>query len=138
MKRLWLVLCFFPLYVQAQEKVSYIDEARMLGSVAGQGMACKANRYDDFELLARAIILSKAPSDELQSQALQRFLEEKANAYITTADYVQTDCPDILTRFDKQEIFDAKLYADGSITFKDGSVITPRKPYDATLIYKKK
>lgn len=29
------------------------------------------------------------------------------------------------------------LYADGTIKMPDGQILTPRQPYDATMIYKK-
>ena len=47
------------------------------------------------------------------------------------------ECTLINRRFDRQEIFKAVLYEDGTIKMPDGKVITPRQPYDATMIYKK-
>lgn len=40
-------------------------------------------------------------------------------------------------RFDNQDIFKATLYRDGTIKMPDGTLVTPRQPYDATLVYNK-
>ena len=65
----WAVIgMFWALSAQAQ--MPYLDEVKALGAVAGQGMACGASKYDTFELLARAILISKAPSDKMQSEAV--------------------------------------------------------------------
>ena len=47
------------------------------------------------------------------------------------------NCGDIVDRFDAQEIFNATLYADGTIKMPDGQILTPRNPYDAAMIYDK-
>ena len=65
------------------QTVGYIDEVKTLGYIAGQGMACGASKYGTFELLARAILISKAPSDKMQSEAVYTYNEAKANAYIS-------------------------------------------------------
>ena len=44
----------------AERSVSYLEEVYSLGSVAGQGLACQSNKYDEYELLARAIMIGKA------------------------------------------------------------------------------
>ena len=49
---------------------SYIEEMQSLGAVAGQGLACQAQKYDTFELLARAIMVSKASSDAVQAEGM--------------------------------------------------------------------
>ena len=63
--------------------------------------------------------------------------EEKANAYISKQMDGMYNCAEINRRFDNQEIFNATLYADGTIKMPDGKIITPRQPYDASVIYKK-
>ena len=67
----------------AKAEMAYLDEVRALGAVAGQGLACGAAKYDTFEMLAMAILISKAPSDNLQAQAMYAYNEEKANAYLS-------------------------------------------------------
>ena len=139
MKRFFLGLglgtILLPTIALAQ--MSYLDEVRALGAVSGQGLACGASKYDSFELLARAILISKAPSDSFQAQGMYAYNEEKANAYISKQMDGMYNCAEINRRFDNQEIFNATLYADGTIKMPDGKIITPRQPYDASVIYKK-
>lgn len=119
---------------QAQN-MSYIEEVRALGAVSGQGLACGSSKYETFEMLARAILISKASSDREQARAMQVYNEEKANAYVSKQMDGFFECAQINRRFDAQDIFNAKLYADGTIQMPDGSIITPRAPYDASLVY---
>ena len=123
--------------LNAQAQMPYIEEVRALGAIAGQGLACGSSKYDTFELLARAILLTKSPSDKLQNDAIYAYSEEKANAYMSKEMDGFYECAIINRRFDNQEIFKAVLYADGTIKMPDGQILTPRKPYDATMIYKK-
>lgn len=129
-----MLLLNFP---QAAAQVPYIEEVRALGSVAGQGLACGASKYDAFELLARAILISKAPSNSIQAQGIYAYNEEKANAYISKQYDGFFECDKINRRFDNQAIFQAVLYADGTIKMPDGTIVTPREPYDASQIYQK-
>lgn len=117
------------------QKMSYMEEIRALGAVSGQGLACGSSKYETFEMLARAILISKASSDREQARAMQVYNEEKANTYVSKQMDGLFECAQINRRFDAQDIFNAKLYADGTIQMPDGSIITPRAPYDASLVY---
>lgn len=119
------------------EGVSYIEEMQSLGAVSGQGLACEAKKYDTFELLARAIMISKASSDAEQEKGMQAYNEYKANAFISKMKDGFADCKNIANAFDKQGIFKATLYGNGTIKMPDGTIIKPRHAYDATLVYKK-
>ena len=136
-RNLFVALIFLLSFSEAGAQMSYLDEVRALGAVSGQGLACGASKYDDFELLARAIMLSKAPSDKLRNDAIYAYNEEKANAYFSKQMDGFYECQMINRRFDRQDIFKAVLYEDGTIKMPDGKVITPRQPYDARMIYKK-
>lgn len=129
-------LCAISSYAQAAG-VSYIEEVQSLGAIAGQGLACEAKKYHTFELLARAIMVSKASSDAMQAQGMKAYNEFKADAFISKAKDGFADCRNIAAAFDQQLIFKTTLYGDGTIKMPDGKIITPRKPYDATLVYKK-
>ena len=137
MKSLFVCLCCFLGAFSARAQMPYIEEVRALGAISGQGLACGASKYDTFELLARAILLTKSPSDKLQRDAIYAYSEEKANAYMSKEMDGYFECQQINERFDNQEIFKAVLYADGTIKMPDGQILTPRKPYDASMIYKK-
>lgn len=133
-------LCFLALNVStaaAQERVTYIEEVKALGSVAGQGLVCNASKYDDFEMLARAILLTKAPSDSALQRGVRAYNEAKANAYISKRMDGGYLCGEIRERFNNQDIFQATLYEDGTIQMPNGQLLTPRRPYDASQIYRK-
>lgn len=119
------------------EEVTYIEEMQSLGAVAGQGLACEASKYDTFELLARAIMISKAKSDQEQAEGMQAFNEYKASAFVSKIKDGFAGCDAIADVFNRQKIFKAVLYGDGSIKMPDGKIITPRHAYDATLVYQK-
>ncbi len=121
----------------ANAQMPYIEEVRALGAISGQGLACGSAKYDTFEMLARAILLTKSPSDKLQNDAIYAYSEEKANAYMSKEIDGFYGCAEIIRRFDNQDIFKAVLYADGTIKMPDGKILTPRKPYDARFVYKK-
>lgn len=132
-KLLFLLICLISTPAFAQ--MPYMEEAKALGIIAGQGLACEASKYQTFELLARAIILTKSPSDSQQNAALKAYLEKKADVFVSKQLDNFADCPNIASRFDNQAIFQATLYADGTIKMPDGQILTPRKPYDASSIY---
>lgn len=122
---------------KTKAQMPYMEEVKALGAVSGQGLACGASKFETFELLARAILLTKSPTDKLQNDAIYAYSEAKANAYMSKEMDGFYGCETINRRFDNQEIFKAVLYADGSIKMPDGKLLTPRRPYDARMIYKK-
>ena len=135
---LFLMLAATAIFNPVQaKKISYIEEMQSLGAVSGQGLACEASKYDTFELLARAIMISKAKSDAEQAKGMEAYNEYKANAFISKVKDGFYDCRGIADAFDKQAIFKATLYGNGTIKMPDGTVITPRHAYDATQVYKK-
>ena len=123
--------------VGADEPTSYMDEVRALGAVAGQGLACNSTRLDTFEMIARVILITKARSDTEQAAGMRAYNEEKANAYVSKQMDGFYECAQIVRRFDNQDIFSAKIYADGTIQMPDGALYTPRAPYDATAVSSK-
>ncbi len=121
----------------AQRQMTYVEEVQALGFVAGQGLACGATKQDTFEMLARAIIITKATSDSNQANGMYAFNAAKADAYFSKQMDGFFDCATINRRFDRQDIFKIVLYADGSLKMPDGKVIEPRKPYDARILMTK-
>ena len=120
----------------ARSAEPYLEEVKALGIVSGQGLACGASKFDTFEMLARAILITKASSDRQQAEGMRVYNEAKADAYISKQMDGFFECAQINRRFDNQLIFRATLYADGTIKMPDGQIFTPRNPYDATLVYK--
>lgn len=140
MKFLVAVIAVFMLFgysAQAAEEITYEQEMYALGAVSGQGLACKSQKYHQFELLARALIVSKAANDEMQKEGMRRYSAGKVNAFIAVEESHFADCDVIRAGFDGQKIFKSVLYSDGRIKLYDGTLITPRKPYKASALYEK-
>jgi hypothetical protein len=142
MAKFWGILlsfCSLPLIsVQAADRtVSYLDEVYSLGSVAGQGLACQARKYDEYELLARAIMIGKAQNAEQQKEGIQQYNTGKAEAFMAMEDENFAACDEVNAEFDNQKIFKSTLYSDGRIKLYDGTMITPRKSYNAARLYEK-
>jgi len=116
--------------------VTYMDEVKALGAVAGQGLACGSTRIDTFEMIARTILITKAKSNAEQAAGMRAYNDEKANAYISKQLDGFYECPQIVRRFDNQDVFKVKIYADGTIQMPDGALYTPRAPYDVTAVGK--
>jgi len=134
---LFLLLCLFSIFsVKAEEIVSYMDEVKALGAVSGQGLACGASRYDTFEMIARVILVTKARSNAEQAAGMKAYNNEKANAYVSKQLDGFYECAQIVRQFDNQDIFNDKIYADGTIQMPDGAMYTPRAPYDVMAVYK--
>ena len=116
--------------------LGYIDEMEALGTVSGTAMACGSPKYETFEMLARAILVTKAASDEMQAKGMKAFNFAKVKAFVSKQKDSLLDCDEINARFDKQKIFKTTLYRDGTIKMYDGKVFRPRHPYDTTLLEK--
>ena len=136
MKKFLLLCSVFASFASAvSAQMPYMEEVKALGTVSGQGMACGSSRYTTFEMLARAIMLTKAPDLETMNEAMYAYNQAKANAYMSKQMDGFYECPLIVRRFDNQDIFNITLYADGSLKMPDGKIIKPVRPYDASLIY---
>ncbi len=122
---------------EAAQKVGYLDEVYALGTVAGQGLACRAEKYDQFELLARAIVIGKSTNGKTQKEGLREFNAGKVDSFMSLADNNFAECNEIVADFDNQKIFQSTLYSDGRVKLYDGNIITPRNAYDASKLYKK-
>ncbi|MBQ8481056.1 MAG: hypothetical protein IJ532_00790 [Alphaproteobacteria bacterium] len=140
MKFLMIVVSALAVYAQtatAADKISYTEEMYALGTVCGQGLACKSQKYHQFELLARAIVVSKAANDQMQQDGMERYNAGKVDAFMAMEAANFADCDIIREEFDNQKIFQSVLYSDGRIKLYDGTVITPRRPYTAAKLYVK-
>lgn len=133
----FLILLFSIIAFSASAKSitpAYIEEMKALGSVSGTGLACGAARYSTFEMLARAILITKAVSDQNQAEGMRAFNTAKADAFISKQADGMYNCDELNERFNNQKIFKTVLYADGTIKMYDGKVFKPRHPYDATML----
>lgn len=141
MKKFFLILVAgiiaFSSSVFAADKPTYLEEAAGLGSVAGQGLACRAKKYHKFELIARAILVSKAKNDKMQREGLRVFNDEKVTSFMEIEREKFKNCDETVYTFNRQKIFETTLYRNGKIKMPDGSVIVPRKEYDVSKLYQK-
>ena len=134
---LFFTLTLITLKANAAKEPSYLEEVQALGYLAGEGLACDASKYDTYEMIARAFLISKARSDAEQKKGMEVFNEAKANAFILKMKDGLDRCEDIVRDFDNQKIFKTVIYGDGTLKMPDGKIIKPRHAYDVTLVYTK-
>lgn len=139
MKKLLIALVLLLGFVsetRAAKNLTYLEEMQQLGDVAGQGLGCRARKYQKYELLARAILVAKAPDDKTQQQGMITYNSAKVDAFASILDNNYDGCSTIINSFNQQKIFQSVLYADGKIKLYDGTLLTPRKLYGASSLYK--
>lgn len=135
---LFLTALCLPIFsASAAKRFSYTEEMYQLGGVAGQGLACQAEKYDQFELLARAIMIGKAQNAQMQQEGIMQYNAGKAETFMAIEAEKFASCNEINQSFAKQKIFDSTLYSDGRVLLYDGTMITPRKTYNASKLYQK-
>lgn len=126
-----VILCLTASSVWAD----YLEDVKNLGYVSGEGIACNAPRYRSYELVARAYLVSSAKSDQEQSEGMYAYNTAKAEAFIKKRKEGLYDCEEVRESFEKQPIFQTKLYKNGKLKMPDGKVIIPRQNYDVTQLY---
>lgn len=131
------LLCLLNISSADAKPLTYQQEMYALGAVSGQGLACKSSKYHQFELLARAIIMGKAPNSAVQEDGLRQYAAGKTAAFTEMEEARFAGCAEILQRFENQPIFKSVLYSDGRLKLADGTLIKPRQPYDASKLYVK-
>lgn len=135
MKRVTGLVAFLLATGISPVSAGYLEDVRNLGYVSGEGLACGASRYGAYETVARAYLVSSARSDKEQESGMYEYNSAKAKAYMRKRGDGLFDCEEINSRFNRQKIFQAKLYKNGTLKMPDGKVIKPRQEYDATLLY---
>lgn len=125
-------LCLTGGYASA---ASYLEDVRNLGYVSGEGLACGAKRYPSYELIARAYLVSRAGSDSEQADGMYEYNKAKATAFMDKRGEGYFGCDEVNMRFNRQKIFQSKLYKNGKIKLPDGKIIMPRQEYDVTQVY---
>ena len=86
-------------------------------------------------MLARAIVLTKAPNPQALQDGLYAFNSAKADTFLAKRRDGGYLCGEILRMFDNQDIYNITLYEDGTLKMPDGQIFTPKTPYDASKIY---
>ena len=131
MKKFFLIL-FLLLQTRMAfgAKLSVLDEAAQLGTMAGLAQACGAQKkLDDYELIAARIIANKSGSIEAEQMGYRRYAEEKVNAAKIHLKSPKMSCSEIIHRFEKMPIFKSIVYKDGSLKFYDGTFYPAKGMY---------
>ncbi|MBR5599337.1 MAG: hypothetical protein IKW39_04775 [Alphaproteobacteria bacterium] len=136
MKSIRILTLILPLLSgKALANNSYIEDVKSFGYVAGEGLACGAERYPTYELIARTFLVSSAKSDEEQAKGMFEYNSAKAEAYMSKKQDGLFGCNEINQRFNNQNIFNSKLYKNGKLKLPDGKVIIPRQKYNPNYLY---
>ncbi len=133
--KIGLFIAMWVVVSQAYATDNYLEDIKTLGYISGEGLACGADRYPSYELVARAYMVSSARSDQEQAEGMYAYNEAKARAYMNKRREGLMGCEDVKIRFSKQKIFNSTLYKDGRLKMPDGKIIKPRKAYDPRLLY---
>ena len=114
-------------------KLSLLDEAAQLGTIAGLAEACGAmEKVQTYELIAARLIANKSTSEDQEMDGYRRYAVEKLRAQNEHKKAPKLTCGEILNRFQKLPLFKSVVYKDGSLKFYDGTY------YPAKGIYVKK
>ena len=125
-----MVLWTFPVL---SAKLSLLDEAAQLGTMAGLAEACgEKKKLENFELISARLIANKSNSEEQEMEGYRRYAEEKLRAAREHKKSPKMTCGEILNRFQKMPLFKSVVYKDGSLKFYDGTY------YPAKGMYAKK
>ena len=111
-------------------KLSVLEEAAQLGTIAGIAEACGAQKeLENYELIAARLIANKSASVEAEKAGYRRYAEEKLRAKRDHKGSPKLTCGEILNRFRKMPIFKSVVYKDGSLKFYDGTYYPARGMY---------
>ena len=126
---LFLGICFFSFSLIGAEP-SVLDEAAVLGTMAGLAEACgeKDKKMTDYELIASRLIANKANSDEEEIDGYHRYAEKKMTAMRKQKSSPQMSCNEVLRRFENMPIFKSVVYSDGSLKLSDGTFLKAKRP----------
>ena len=129
MKKLifFALLWSFPVLA---EKLSVLDEAAQLGTIAGLAEACGAKeKLENYELIAVRLIANKSSSVEAEKAGYRRYAEEKLRAMRDHRASPKLTCGEILNRFQKMPLFKSVVYRDGSLKLYDGTYYPAKGMY---------
>lgn len=130
-----LFMLAFALANGSSAQAQYLEDLEALGYVSGEGLACGAKRYKAYELISRAFLVSSAKSDAEQKEGMYKYNEAKAEGYLSKRNSGLLGCDEVRRRFDRQKIFNTKVYRNGTLKMPDGKIIKPRYKYDPNTLY---
>ena len=122
-----MMLWIFPVMAA---KLSVLEEAAQLGTMAGLAQACGAKeKLDNYELIAARLIANKSVSEAQEKAGYRRYAEEKLRAIQEHKRSPKMTCGEILNRFQKMPLFKSVVYKDGSLKFYDGTYYPAKGMY---------
>ncbi len=121
-----LILGFCPICLAQSGKE--ITDAEQLGTVAGLAAACKAQKLDDFELIASRILANQSETDEAELANVRLYASTKYSILRRHKKNPQMTCAEIIDHFNKLPLFDSVVYADGTVKLSDGTWSKPKRP----------
>ena len=130
-----LFVLIFSFINNSSAQTQYLEDLETLGYVSGEGLACGARRYKAYELICRAFLVSSAKSDDEQKEGMYKYNEAKAEGYLSKKNSGLLGCDEVRIRFDRQKIFNTKVYKNGTLKMPDGKIIKPRYKYDPNTLY---
>ena len=129
MKKIIFLMLLWGLPVMAA-KLSLLDEANQLGTMAGLAEACgEKKKLENFELISARLIANKSNSEEQEMEGYRRYAEGKIRAAREHKKSPKLTCGEILNRFQKMPLFKSVVYKDGSLKFYDGTYYPAKGMY---------
>lgn len=126
----WILLILVWAIPAAAAKLSLLDEASQLGTMAGLAEACgERKKLENFELIAARLIANKATSQEQEMEGYRRYAAERIRASREHKKSPKMTCGEILNRFQKMPLFKSTVYKDGSLKFYDGTYYPAKGMY---------
>ena len=129
MKKLIFLMLFWVIPVSAA-KLSLLDEAVQLGTIAGLAEACgETKKLETYELISARLIANKSNSEEQEMEGYRRYAAERLRASREHKRSPKLTCGEILNRFQKLPLFKSIVYKDGSLKFYDGTYYPAKGMY---------
>ena len=130
MKKILILLLLMGGFPAFAAKISVLDEAAQLGTMAGLAEACgSTKKVEVFELISARLIANKAISEEQEMEGYRRYAGEKVRAKQEHQKSPKLTCGEILNRFEKMPLFKSVVYKDGSLKFYDGTYYPAKGMY---------
>lgn len=130
-----LLFCAFLLMLSATaiadtRTAKGVSETEQFGISAGVALACGVDRdqLKNYEMIASRLISNPLKTDKAEKEALNVYAKAKLKAFKEQKQRQILACPEVLKRFEGQEIFKAIVYRDGTVKMPNGHVIKPERP----------
>lgn len=107
-----------------------ISITEQLGISSGAALACGVDREQlkNYEMIASRIIANPIKTEKDEEKALEQYAKAKLKAFQEQKQKSLMNCDEVLSRFEKQEIFKSVVYRDGTIKMPNGKVVKPERP----------